>query len=159
MPTPLTRRRFLAGIGAAALAAGCRSRVERGPHRPAPVALDDCRHDRAARVRRQVPRAGRGGDRRRGRRCASSRAAPSDRSARSCSSSRKGSSTSWCRERRSGAASRRSCRCSISRSSGATGLTSTRSSTARSDARRPTISREPCACGRSPGVIRSASAR
>ena len=40
MPCALDRRAFLTGIGAAALAAGCRSRAERGAARPAAVALD-----------------------------------------------------------------------------------------------------------------------
>ena len=154
----LDRRQFLTGLGAGGARRVPLARRAR-PDRAAPVALDGRRADGAARVRRQVPRAGGSGDRRRGQGPRLSRAARSARSARSCSSSRKGSSTSWSRAPRSGAASRRSCRSSTSRSCGATGLTCTASSTARSDARRPTISSGPCACGRSPGATRSASGR
>ena len=74
--------------------------------RAAALALDGDGGDGAARVRRASSASWPRPRPEARSRCACFRAARWARSARSCSSSRKGSSTSWCRARRSGAASR-----------------------------------------------------
>ena len=66
MPNPIGRRAFLTAMSATAVAGACRSRHRSRRDRAAPVAFDVGGPDRAARVRRQVPRAGGSGDRRRG---------------------------------------------------------------------------------------------
>ena len=152
-------RAFLAATGGAAVAA-CRSRADRGTARAAAVALDGAGPDGAARLRRHVPRARRGRDRRRRRRPpVSQRHARPGARGRAAAPGRArrlhGLGHGDLGQRRAEAAGVR-----LPVPVARLGSTCTASSTDRSAARPRRLPRgAPSACGRSRGATRSASAR